>query len=219
MKIFLDTANVNDIRAWSERGIVDGVTTNPTHLSKYGGDPRSVVEQICALLPEGDISVEVTQHEPNKVYEQARAIARIASNVIVKIPCHVRYYATIKRLVSEGIRLNITLVFSVAQGLAMAKLGVQYISPFMGRLDDIGQDGLLVVRTIHQMIKAYGYTSQTLAASVRTIDHIQAVIALGVPAITLPVALLEQATAHALTDKGMALFDADWQKLAIDRFP
>src|SRR5690348_10507915 len=130
MKIFLDTANTESIKKWAQTGLIDGVTTNPTHLSKENKNPTEQVRTICALLPSGVISVEVVATEPEKVYQQARAIAKLADNVAVKVPCHAQYYTTIKKLVDEGITLNITLVFSLSQGLMMAKLGVKYISPF-----------------------------------------------------------------------------------------
>ncbi|MEX2438052.1 MAG: transaldolase family protein, partial [Candidatus Babeliales bacterium] len=122
MKIFLDTADVAYIAKWATSGLIDGVTTNPSHLSKYGGDPKKVIKEICALLPEGDISVEITQKEPADVYKQAKAIAALAENITVKIPAHESYIAIIKKLVDEGVALNITLVFSLAQALMMCKL-------------------------------------------------------------------------------------------------
>ncbi len=142
MKIFLDTAHVQSIKKLAQTGVIDGVTTNPSHLSKEGGDPVKVVNEICALLPEGEISVEVTEKKPEDVYKQAKKIASLADNVLVKVPCHLVYYPVIKRLVEEDVKLNITLVFSVVQGLMMGKLGVHYISPFIGRWDDIDVDAV-----------------------------------------------------------------------------
>ena len=137
MKIFLDTANTELIQKWAQTGLIDGVTTNPTHLSKERKNPIDQILAICDILPSGSISVEVVEVTPENVYLQARKIASLCDNIVVKIPCHPSYYSTIKQLVNEGIPLNITLVFSLAQGLMMAKLGVQYISPFIGRLDDL----------------------------------------------------------------------------------
>jgi transaldolase len=131
MKIFLDTANIELIKRWAHSGLIDGVTTNPTHLSKEGGNPTQTVLTICDLLPLGIISVEVTETDPESVYLQAHKIASLSENIAVKIPCHPQYYSVIKKLVEEGISLNITLVFSVVQGLMMAKLGVDYISPLL----------------------------------------------------------------------------------------
>src|SRR5579863_7035366 len=162
MKIFLDTADYDAIVQWSKTGIIDGVTTNPTHLSKAGKDPKSQVLSICSLLPHGIISVEVVETEPEAVYKQARALFDLADNIAVKIPCHKDYYSVIKRLVKEGVRLNITLVFSLAQGLMMSKLGVNYISPFVGRLDDNGGDGIDLVMQLRYMIDRYAFTTQVL---------------------------------------------------------
>jgi len=141
MKIFLDTANIVAIKKLIPTGLIDGVTTNPSHLSKESGDIKKHILGICELLPQGEISVEITEQDPDAVYKQAKLIAALASNVVVKIPCHVMYYSIINRLVDEGITLNITLVFSLTQALMMAKLGVQIISPFMGRLDDLDGQG------------------------------------------------------------------------------
>lgn len=219
MKIFLDTANLDDITAWMPSGIIDGVTTNPTHLSAQGGDPRKQVLAICAAVPEGDVSVEVTESDPEKVYIQAKAIAALAENVVVKIPCHQNYYAVIKRLADEGVALNITLVFSVIQGLMMAKLDVKYISPFVGRWDDIDAQGVDVLLEMREMMDTYHFSTQILAASLRSVRHLHHAIAAGADVATVSRAVLEKATSHVLTDKGMAKFDADWQKLGIKQFP
>jgi transaldolase len=219
MKIFLDTANTESIKKWAQTGLIDGVTTNPTHLSKEGKNPTEQVLDICSMLPSGVISVEVVQTEPEKVYAQAHAIAALAKNIAVKIPCHAQYYATIKRLVDEGITLNITLVFSLAQGLMMAKLGARYISPFIGRLDDINSDGIELVQQLRHMLDWYGFDTQLLAASIRDVAHLESVIRAGADIATVPVAVFENSLAHPLTDKGMAQFLADWQKLNISQFP
>ena len=144
MKIFIDSANIEKIKKLAEIGIIDGVTTNPTHLSKEGSSPTELIKELTQIIP-GDISVEVTEKNPEKVYKQAREIANIAQNIAVKIPCHADYYPIIKKLVAEGIQINVTLVFSLMQALYMCKLGVKYISPFIGRLDDNGLDGIELV--------------------------------------------------------------------------
>src|SRR5438477_1214481 len=148
MKIFLDTANTELITRWAQTGLIDGVTTNPTHLSKENTDPTQQILTICDILPTGIISVEITETDPESVYFQARKIASLSDNIAVKIPCHPDYYSIIKKLVEEGITLNITLVFSLTQGLMMAKLGVAYISPFIGRLDDTGADGIELIHNL-----------------------------------------------------------------------
>lgn len=219
MKIFLDTAHVASIQKWASSGLIDGVTTNPSSLSKEGGDPKKHILDICALLPEGDISVEVTETDPHKIYQQAHEIAALADNVVVKVPCHSDYIPVIHRLVSDGIPLNITLVFSLTQALLMCKLQVDYISPFIGRLDDAGSNGLELIENTVIMLDNYEFETQLLAASIRSVDHVNQVIQLGADVITMPVAIFEQLCAHPLTDQGIAKFNQDWQKLGIKQFP
>jgi transaldolase len=220
MKIFLDTANTELIKKWAHTGLIDGVTTNPTHLSKEGNNPTATILAICSILPEGVISVEVVETDPDKIYTQAHAIAALANNIAVKIPCHVEYYPVIRRLINEGITLNITLVFSLTQGLMMAKLGAHYISPFIGRLDDNGSNGIELVEQLRHMLDWYGFEStQLLAASIRDTTHLEKVINAGADIATVPVAVLEHALTHPLTDAGMAQFLADWKKLNITHFP
>lgn len=219
MKLFLDTANVDDIKKLVATGLIDGVTTNPSHLSKEGGDPKKKVLEICSLLPEGEISVEVTQKKPEDVYKQAKKIADLADNVLVKIPCHLEYYPIIKRLAQEDVKLNITLVFSTVQGLMMSKLGVHYISPFVGRWDDIDVDGSALLLEMREMIDNYGFSTQILAASLRHVRHVHEAILAGADAATVPVELFQKATTHVLTDQGIALFDVAWAKLGVKQFP
>ena len=171
MKIFLDTANTEFISRWADSGLIDGITTNPTHLSKEGKNPQEVVQEICRLLPNGDISVEITQKQPEDVYTQAKAIAALGNNIIVKVPCHKEYAHIIKRLVDEGIAINVTLIFTVAQALMMCKLGVKYVSPFVGRWDDIDVDGIRLIGEVRDMIDEYGFTTNILTASVRGSAH------------------------------------------------
>lgn len=219
MKIFLDTANYGLIELWAQTGLIDGVTTNPTHLSKEGGDPVALIKQLCALLPNGHISVEVTETAPERVYAQAKALAALADNVVVKIPCHSDYFSVIKKLVAEEVQLNITLIFNLMQGLCMSKLGVLYISPFVGRLDDLDVDGAALLGELSDMLDRYDYETELLAASIRHVRHIHAAIEAGVDIITVPPAVLATALNHPLTDRGMELFAADWKKLGIQKFP
>lgn len=219
MKLFLDTADIQVIKQWARAGIIDGVTTNPTHLSRVGGQPVQVIKEICSCLPDGCVSVEVTENEPEAVYAQAKAIAKLSDIVAVKIPCHTRYYSTIKKLVGEGVSLNITLVFSLMQGLAMCKLGVDYISPFVGRLDDVGISGIKLVEDLVHMRDTYCYDTEVLAASIRSIEHLHGVITVGTDIVTVPAAVLEEAVSHSLTDKGIKMFSDDWKKLDITKFP
>lgn len=219
MKLFLDTANVEQIKSWASTGLIDGVTTNPTLLSKEGNDPSSVIREICSLMAKKPVSVEVTQMAPDQVYKQAREIAKIADNVVIKIPCHKQYIDAIRRLVADKIPLNITLVFTLFQGLAMCKLGVTYISPFVGRIDDIDGAGVILVEELVNMINEYGFTTKVLAASIRTVTQLHDIVSSGADCATLPVELLEKAFEHPLTDLGMEKFLADWQKLGIKIFP
>jgi transaldolase len=219
MKIFLDTAEYAVIERWCHTGLIDGVTTNPTHLSKEGNDPKAVVKKICHLLGDKPVSVEVTETAPDKIYTQAQALAALASNVIVKIPCHTDYFSVIQRLVQEKISLNITLVFTLMQGLCVSKLGVSYISPFVGRLDDIDANGISLLNDLRQMLDAYEYETELLAASLRTVSQVHAAIEAEVDAITLPAQVLEKSIMHPLTEHGMQLFATDWKKLGIQQFP
>lgn len=220
MKLFLDTANLQFIKKWAPTGLIDGVTTNPTHLSKEGADPTKQVMEICTVMkPYGDVSVEVTEQEPETVYKQAHAISKLASNSVVKVPCSKEYYGVIKRLVADGIKINSTLVFNLEQSLLMAKLGVTYISPFIGRLDDIGVDGLHLIGEIRAMLDLYEFESKLLAASLRTIYHVHGVILSGADIATIPVAIFEKMMEHPLTEKGIEKFNEDWQKLGVKKFP
>lgn len=219
MKLFLDTANFKDISYWHETGIIEGVTTNPTLLSKEGGDPKQLVKKICELMPDGDISVEVTETDPQAIYKQAKAIAALAENVVVKVPCHRDYYAVIARLTEEEVPVNVTLVFTLIQGMLMAKMGVRYISPFIGRWNDIDVDGNALIEEMRLMIDQYNYSTEILAASVRAVRDVHECILSGADVATLPAAIMEKMTEHILTDRGMQLFLDDWKKLGIKQFP
>lgn len=219
MKIFLDTANSTTIKKWIDTGLIDGITTNPSHLSKEGGDPKKNVLEICKLLPNGQISVEVTKSEPNDVYTQAQEISKLANNIWVKIPCHAMYYPVIKKLVNEDMKLNITLVFTVLQSLMMCKLGVDYISPFIGRWDDIDVDGMAFIPQMRDMIDFYDYQTKILVASVRTIQNFHDAITAGADAVTLSADIFEKSLHNPLTDQGMEKFATDWAKLGPNHFP
>jgi len=220
MKLFLDTANPKEVAKWAETGLLDGVTTNPSLLHKEGGDPVKVIKKICSIVKKGDVSVEVTQKDAKKIYTQAKKIAKIAKNVVVKIPCHPDYFAVIKKLSDENIAINTTLVFSVPQGLMMCKLGAKYISPFIGRLDDIDSDGVELIANLRQMIDEHVFlNTKIIAASIRHIRHLHAAILLGADVATVPESVLHKAALHPLTDRGMEKFLADFKKLKIKRFP
>ena len=219
MKIFLDTADIQSIKQWNETGLIDGVTTNPTLLSKVGGDPKKQVLEICSLMGQGDVSIEVTEQDPQAVYKQAQEIAKLAKNVVVKVPCHKQYYKVIKQLADEGVALNITLVFTALQGLMMCKLGVKYISPFVGRWDDIDVDGIEVLHDMRSMVDTYNFKTQILAASLRNVRHFHEAMLMGADVATVPLVVLEKSVIHPLTNQGIEKFNADWQKLGIKQFP
>lgn len=219
MKIFLDTVDVILIEQLLPTGLIDGITTNPSLLSRAGGDPTQHVQAVCALLPHGEISVEVTEKNAHAVYEQAKKIRALADNIVVKIPCHYDYYWVIKKLVQEGVALNITLVFSVTQGIMMSQLGVRYISPFIGRLDDEGGDGLQLIEQLRYIIDMHALSTKILAASIRSKDHFEGALLRGADCITLAPALLQEFCTHPLTNKGIAQFSHDWSLLSVKNFP
>lgn len=220
MKLFLDTANIKSIKAWKETGLLDGITTNPTHLSKEGGDPKKVVLEICKIMEHSDVSVEVTESKPEAIYKQAKKIAALHENVVVKIPCYKEYYPVIKRLVEEGVAINVTLIFTLIQGMLMCKLGVRYISPFIGRLDDIDENGIDIIYALRDMVDTYGFfQTRILAASIRGVRHVHETILAGADVATLPVEVMEKMSKHPLTKIGMEKFLADWKKLDIKKFP
>lgn len=212
MKLFLDTANLEDIKKWVPTGLIDGITTNPSLLSKEASDVRKNLLEICSLV-DGPVSIEVVEKTPEAVYQQALQISELAKNVVVKIPFSFEYLPVIKKLADQGVALNITLVFSVLQALMVAKLNVTMISPFVGRVDDIGYDGIGLIHDIVAMINEYEFDSQVLAASIRTIDHWKQSIAVGADIVTLPPSIVAKAMKHPLTEQGIASFDADWSKL------
>lgn len=219
MKIFLDTAHLEKIKQWTHTGLVDGITTNPSNLSKEGKNPTELLKAICKTMDSGDVSAEITQESPQDAYKQAHALAKIAKNIVVKIPCAHQYYPIIKTLVDEGVAINVTLVFTLAQGMFMSKLGVKYISPFVGRWDDIDGDGAVLLYELRKMIDQYNYKTKILAASLRTVRHLHQAIDAGADVATLPVELFEKSMDHLLTQQGIEKFNADWQKLGVKQFP
>jgi transaldolase len=212
MKIFLDTANRELIKKFLPTGLIDGITTNPTHLSKEGSDTKQVLRDICSMV-QGPVSIEVVEKAPDAVLAQARQIAQFAANAVVKIPCAAEYFPGIKTAVAEGIKINVTLVFTPLQALLVSKLGVEMISPFLGRWDDIGVDGMQVLEEVIAVKHLYDFSSQILAASIRSVIQWQKITQVGADIVTLPPAVFEQALKHPLTERGMELFDADWKKL------
>jgi len=211
MKFFIDTADIADIRDLAQTGMVDGVTTNPSLVAKTGRNFLDVVKEICALVP-GPISAEVTATDHATMLAEGRKLAKLAKNVCVKVPLTWDGLKTCKALSDEGTPVNVTLCFQPAQALLAAKAGATFISPFVGRLDDIGQDGMGLIAEICQIYRNYGFKTEVLVASVRTPSHVIAAAKLGAHVCTLPPAVLRTLANHTLTDKGLAAFLADWQK-------
>ena len=213
MRIFLDTANVAQIRHGVKLGVVTGVTTNPTLVAKEGiKDYKAVVKEICAIVP-GPVSAEVVVEGAQAMLEQARDIATWADNVMVKIPSTTEGLEVISTLAKENIKVNMTLCFSVNQALLGALAGTTYVSPFVGRLDDVGHDGMALVREIVEVFNKYGLTTEVLAASIRHPLHCVAAAKAGAHVATVPYKVLLQMMQHPLTDIGIAQFLADWQSV------
>ena len=212
MKIFLDSADRKLIEKYIATGLIDGVTTNPSLLSTQGQNTKEVILDILRMVP-GDVSIEVVEKAPDAVYAQAHQIAKLGENAVVKIPFAFEYLPVIAKLVAEEVQLNITLIFSTLQALMVAKLGVTYISPFIGRLDDIGSDGMVLIEDLVTLKQQYEFPTQILAASIRHVMHWERAALLGADVATVPPALIEAACHHPLTDFGIKKFDQDWQKL------
>lgn len=213
MQIFLDTANIDDIRRGAAMGVVDGVTTNPTLVAREGVDYRARVLEICSVV-DGPISAECISMELEALVEEARRVAAWHPNVVVKIPMSETGLAAIKRVSAEGIRVNTTLVFSANQALLAAKAGAAFVSPFVGRLNDAGHDGMEVIREIVQLFETYELDCEVLAASIRGPRDVTEAALAGSHIATIPPAVLFQMVNHPLTDKGIEIFLADAKKYA-----
>lgn len=212
MKIFLDSADRIQIKRCVITGLINGVTTNPSLLSKQDANTREVILEICSMVS-GDVSVQVVEKDPESIYRQAKEIAALAKNIVVKIPFKVEYLPIIGRLTKEGISLNVTLVFSTLQALMSANLGVKYISLFIGRLDDIAGCWISLIESVIKIKKNYAFVSEVVVASVRSIDHWKQAAVIGADVISISPNIFEQAMNHPLTDAGVAKFDADWASL------
>src|SRR5207244_2663324 len=211
MKIFLDTANVSELREGVAIGVVDGCTTNPSLIAKEKRPFRPLVEEICSIVP-GDVSLEVVATDVEGMVKEGRELAQIAPNVVVKCPLTKDGLKAVKRLTGEGLRVNQTLCFSATQALLSAKAGAFYISPFLGRLDDIAHVGMDLIRDIVEIYRNYGFKTQVLAASIRSPLHVVDAAKAGAHVATLPFAVLEQLMKHPLTDIGLKKFLDDWNK-------
>lgn len=206
----MDTANVDEIKQYVDWGVVYGVTTNPSLIAKSGRTQAEVIPEIAALVS-GPVSAEVISTECAGMIEEARKLAKIAENVVIKIPCIPEGLKAVKILSAEGIKTNVTLVFSMSQALLAARAGATFVSPFIGRLDDIGQDGVQLVDNIVKSFKLYGIETEVIAASIRNIEHVEKVMLTGCQIATIPTKVLAQMINHQLTDKGLAQFMADYQ--------
>lgn len=213
MKFFIDTANVDEIKKANELGLLDGVTTNPSLVSKEGREFRDLIKEICDIV-DGPVSAEVVSVDAEGMVTEARDLAKIANNIVVKIPLIKEGLKAVKVLSAEGIKTNVTLCFSAVQALMAAKAGADYISPFVGRLDDIGQTGMELVEQIVTIYEAYGYDTEIIVASIRNPLHVLDAALMGADISTIPYKVMEQLIKHPLTDIGLKNFLADWEKLA-----
>lgn len=212
MKFFIDTANIKEIKEANDLGIIDGVTTNPSLIAKEGRNFKDLIEEICAIV-DGPISVEAISTEANAMMSEARGLAKINKNVVVKIPiCHDGLKAT-KILSKEGIRVNMTLVFSPSQALLAAKAGAAYVSPFVGRLDDISHVGMDLVEQILTIVDNYDLDTEVIVASIRNPIHLVDAAMIGADIATIPFNVIQQLIKHPLTDIGIQKFLDDWEKV------
>lgn len=211
MKIFLDTADIDEIRSLSETGMVDGVTTNPSLIAQAGRNILETTAEICGLI-DGPVSAEVTATDFETMLKEGEKLAAIAENVAVKVPLTVDGLRVCRHLSDQGTMVNVTLCFSAAQALMAAKAGASFISPFVGRLDDIGADGMNLIADIVTLYDQYHFDTEILVASVRGPQHVVDAALLGADVVTIPPKILTQLYKHPLTDKGLAAFLADWEK-------
>lgn len=211
MKFFLDTANIDEIKRINDLGLVDGITTNPTIISKEGRDFEEVIKEICSIV-DGPVSAEVVGLTYDEMVSEAREVAKWANNVVVKIPMTEEGLRAVHTLSQENIKTNVTLVFTVSQGLMAAKAGATYVSPFLGRLDDIGTDGLQLVAELKSVFELYDYPTEIIAASIRHLPHLEKTALTGADIATIPGSIFPKLWSHPLTDSGIEGFLADWKK-------
>ena len=211
MKFFIDTADVDDIRYWNETGLLDGVTTNPSLILKSGRDIKEVLAEICEMV-DGDVSGEVAATDYETMLSEGRKLAEIASNIVIKLPTTMDGVRACKALTDDGFKTNMTLCFSATQALMVSKVGATYVSPFIGRVDDMGVDGMELIEDIRTIFDNYGYETEILAASIRTMNHVKDCAVAGADVATIPPSTIEALVKHPLTDKGLAAFLADWEK-------
>lgn len=212
MQFFLDTANLDQIKEAASWGILDGITTNPTLVSKENMEFEDLIRKICSVVP-GPVSVESVSTEAKDIIEEARDLAKLAENVVVKVPICIEGLKAIKVLSQEGIKVNTTLIFSAPQALLAAKAGARYVSPFVGRLDDISHDGLEIVEQIVMIYNNYGFETEVIVASIRHPLHVVDAALMGADIATIPFDTLKKLVKHPLTDIGMERFLKDWEKV------
>ena len=210
MKFFVDSADLDAIRELADIGLVDGVTTNPSIIAKSGRDFKEVIKEICGLT-DGHVSAEVVATSASEMVSEGKTLRKIADNVCVKLPLTLDGLKACKQLSSEGVPTNVTLCFSPNQALLAAKVGATYISPFIGRLDDITLDGMELIQDIREIYDNYGYETEVLAASIRSVNHVKECALVGADVITAPPAVIKNLASHPLTDKGLAAFLKDWE--------
>ncbi|WKY48702.1 fructose-6-phosphate aldolase [Eubacteriaceae bacterium ES3] len=213
MKYFLDTANVAEIKDAAQLGIIDGVTTNPSLIAREGRNFEEVIKEITAIV-DGPISAEVISSKAEEMVEEARPLAKLHPNIVIKIPMTAEGIRATSILSKEGISVNVTLVFSATQALAAAKAGAAYVSPFIGRIDDMGADGMEVVREIMTIFRQYAYNTEVIAASIRNRNHIKMAALAQADIATIPYKVLMDSLKHPLTDQGIEKFLADWEKVS-----
>ena len=209
MKFFLDTANIDEIKRINDLGLCDGVTTNPSIIKKEGKDFETVVKEIASIV-DGPVSAEVTSYTYEEMVEEAKKLAAWKENIVVKIPMTEDGLKTINTLSKEGIKTNCTLIFSVSQGIMAMKAGATYISPFMGRIDDMGESGKKLIENLRRIIDIYGYESEIIAASIRHINHLEQAALAGSHIATIPGSIFEKLWTHPLTTAGIESFKKDW---------
>jgi transaldolase len=213
MKIFLDTANIDEIREAVSLGVVDGVTTNPSLISKENrGDYKDVMKEICDIV-QGPVSAEVVSDDCDEMIRQAHDLVKISDHIVIKIPLIADGIKAVKQLSADNINTNVTLCFSANQAILAAKAGATYISPFVGRLDDVGMDGMGLIADIVEIYENYAYSTQVLVASIRHTQHVLESATLGADVATIPTNVLMQMLKHPLTDTGIAAFNKDWEKV------
>ena len=212
MKFFIDTANIEEIKEAKRLGVIDGVTTNPSLISKEGRKAEELIQEICSLI-DGPVSVEAVSLDAERIVKEARQLAKLGNNIVIKVPIIKEGLKAVKMLTAEGIKTNMTLIFSPSQALLAAKVGATFCSPFIGRLDDVSHVGMDLVREIVTIYENYGYETEVIVASIRNPLHVVDAALAGAPIATIPFSVIEKLVYHPLTDVGLKRFLEDWEKI------